>query len=227
MALRNAQVSKILDRAGPQRDVAPVILNVLSSHKKRPSRSKLRSTSITSPWRRITHTSVSISPQSGQAAVPGSQEPASATCPTNSAAEGVCSPERFCPSTPVLALAPTTPNSTVYGVCVYQTCTFSVPFRRKPRPNRPVDGGPFSLARILKPGRRRPTKPQPKCRPESPPPEIPPVFAAKAKDGESRPSAHERKEGPFPPQETAFYAESAETFEARNGLAAKRPDPVM
>jgi hypothetical protein len=29
------------------------------------------------------------------------------------------------------------------------------------------------------------------------------------------------------PQETAFYAESAETFDAMDDLAAKRPDPVM
>ena len=41
------------------------------------------------------------------------------------------------------------------------------------------------------------------------------------------PDAHQRKERPFPPQEKASYAESAQTFEARNDLAAKRPDPVI
>jgi hypothetical protein len=41
------------------------------------------------------------------------------------------------------------------------------------------------------------------------------------------PEAHQRNLGPFPPQETAFYAESAETLEPRNDLAPKRSDPVM
>jgi hypothetical protein len=40
----------------------------------------------------------------------------------------------------------------------------------------------------------------------------------------SLPDAHQRKEGPFPPQETTFYVNPAETFEPRNDLAAKRPD---
>ena len=41
------------------------------------------------------------------------------------------------------------------------------------------------------------------------------------------PGSRQRKEGQFPPQETAFYAKSAETFEARNDLAIGHPNPVM
>jgi hypothetical protein len=40
---------------------------------------------------------------------------------------------------------------------------------------------------------------------------------------ETAPDAHQRKEGPFPPQETAFYTESAETFQAKNDFGLWTP----
>jgi hypothetical protein len=60
---------------------------------------------------------------------------------------GLCLREGFCLSTHVLATVPTSPNRATYGVFLYQTCTFSVPFRRKTGRNRPLDGGPESSSR--------------------------------------------------------------------------------
>jgi hypothetical protein len=78
----------------------------------------------------------------------------------------------------------------------------------------------FLPARILKLAAAA-GKIQPKYRPEPFP--LVPVLAAGAKDGKFR-ARRPRTQGPFPPQETAFYVESAETFQAMNDLAAKRPD---
>ena len=131
----------------------------------------------------------------------------------NRLAEGVRAREGFCPSTDVLALAPTTPNPTVYGVHLYQTCTFSVPFRQK---NALIVSGPasrLSLARILKPAELT-VKTPPRSRP-GPLPEIPPVLDAGPGRGEVLSDAHQRKGGPFPPQETASYAESCRNISAK------------
>jgi hypothetical protein len=133
--------------------------------------------------------------------------------------------EGFCPSTHVLALVPTTSNPAVYGLFVYQTCTLSVPFRRKTARNRGSDGGPVLAGANLQVGPTQAGK-TPKMSPGISSTEIPPVLAAGAKGGENvLPDAQERKQGPFPPQETAFYDESAQTFEARNDLAGKTPRP--
>ena len=121
-----------------------------------------------------------------------------------------------------MALVPTTSNPTIYGLHVYQMCTFSVPFRRKTRPNRPVEGEPVFARANPQVGRRRPVKPS-QNGPESLPQKSRLFLAPRAKDWENcLPNAQQSKEGRFPPQETAFYAESAETFEGRNDLAANR-----
>ena len=83
---------------------------------------------------------------------------------------------------------------------VYLFCTLSTKDRLY---SSGLTASRFSLARIPKPtaaGRLSP----PKYRPEWLPPEIAPVLAAGAKDGEMPPDAQERKGRPFPPQETAF-----------------------
>jgi hypothetical protein len=77
-------------------------------------------------------------PQAGRAALPGIESQRHG----NSPAEGVCSREGFCQSSQVLAVVPTTPNPAIYGLHLYQTCTFSVPFRRKTARNGGCDGEP-------------------------------------------------------------------------------------
>jgi hypothetical protein len=107
-----------------------------------------------------------------------------------------------------------TPNPTAYGLFVYQTCTFSVPFRRKTARNRGATASRF----FAPSGRINPARMSPGISS----PEIPPVLATVAKDREMatwRPPT----QGPFPPQETAFYAESNKTFEPRNDLAPNGP----
>jgi hypothetical protein len=126
-----------------------------------------------------------------------------------------------------MALVPTTPNPTTYGC----SCTKPVPFRyrfdEKPALIVPLPVSRFLPVRILKPaaaGRQNPAK----ISPGIPPPGTTPISATVGQ-GQERwlPGADQRNLGPFPPQETAFYGESTETFEPRNDLAAKRPDPVM
>jgi hypothetical protein len=111
------------------------------------------------------------------------------------------------------------------------TCTKRVPFRcsfrRKTDRNRGCDGEPVFARANPRAGRRRPVKPRP-ISPRNLSPRTTPVLATVAGDRERcLPGAHQRNLGPFPPQERAFYAESAGTFQAMNDLAAKRPDPVM
>ena len=135
--------------------------------------------------------------------LPGIEDSASSRRCTNSAAEGICSREGFCPSTPVLALAPTTPNPTIYGLNLYQTCTFSAPFRRKPRPNCRFDCEPVLSRANPKIGRPGPVKPSQNIA-RNLSPRNPASLAARAKDEICLPGAHQRNLGPFPPQETAF-----------------------
>jgi hypothetical protein len=110
------------------------------------------------------------------------------------------------------------------------SCTKPVLFRyrfdEKPALNRPPHCEPVFARANPKPG-RRPVKTAAKSRPES----LPRIDACFGHRGQGQgiwlPGADQRNLGPFPPQETAFYGESTETFEPRNDLAAKRPDPVM
>ena len=78
-----------------------------------------------------------------------------------------------------MAAVPTTPNPTIYGLHLYQTCTFSVPFRRKTARNRECDGEAVFTASGLHEAARRGTGLEARGRktplqyhPESPPPEI-------------------------------------------------------
>ena len=81
--------------------------------------------------------------------------------------------EGFCPSTHVLALVPTTPNPTSYGAFLYETCTFSGPFRQKTARNdgcgepvfaradlKPTAAGRQNSAQ-MSPGISSPQKPRP------------------------------------------------------------------
>jgi hypothetical protein len=154
-------------------------------------------------------TKASIWPHCGVASANSAQRLLPSSWPrTLSSAD---SGEGFCLSTHVLALVPTTPNPTVYRVHLYQTCTFSVPFRRKPARNRGCDDVPVFACAIPKPATPGPVKRRPNIARNLIRPEIAPVLAARAKGGERKrclPDAQERKEGPFPPQETAFHEES-------------------
>jgi hypothetical protein len=105
----------------------------------------------------------------------------------------------FCPSTHVLALVPTTPNPTVYGVLLYQTCTFSAPFRRKITCNRGCDGEPV-FARANPQAGRRANKTPPKDRPGSPT-RNPACLAAGAQGrGPSYPTPKNARKGHFRPR---------------------------
>jgi len=196
MALRNAQVS--------------LTLNVLSSNKERPSRSKGARHRITSPRRRITHTSVPFRlSQNGLQCQEARSQRRRGVVPTRQPKvllhEFLAKDsEVFCLSTHVLASVPTPPNPTIYGLHLYHTCTFSVLFRRKTRPNRPADGEPVFARANPQVGRRKPVNPA-KMLPRIWPPEIPPVLAARAKDGEDAyPTPKNARNGRFRPQETAF-----------------------
>jgi hypothetical protein len=72
---------------------------------------------------------------------------------------------------------------------------------------------------------KRPGRPA-QMSPGSPPPEIPPVFAAGAKDGEDADPAPTNAKKGRRPEKRHFTADPAETFHGSNDLAAKRPDPV-
>jgi hypothetical protein len=137
----------------------------------------------------------------------------------HSAAEEVCSREGFCLSTHVLALVPTTPNPTIYGP--------HLRFDKKPPAIVAATASRFSLARILKPAACSQVKPRP-ISPAIPSPQVSPVLAAGPKDGDwPTQTPKNARKGRFRPKKMAFYAESAETFQAINDLAAKRLDPVM
>jgi hypothetical protein len=86
--------------------------------------------------------------------MPRSIECVEATRQSNGAA-----PEGFCLITYVLASVPTAPDSTSYTVFLYQTCTFSVPFRRKTARNRESNGQPVFARANPVAGRRNPASP--------------------------------------------------------------------
>jgi hypothetical protein len=142
---------------------------------------------------------------------------------TNSAAKGSAQAQRavvrVLSSHPSLALGPTTSNPTIYEVFVYQTCAFSAPFRRKTRANanRPLDGEPgFAALGLHEAGAERagPWRPEPvnygsKIVRDLLPKKSRLFWPPGPRAGKNA----QVTQGPFPRQETAFYAESVETFE--------------
>ena len=117
-----------------------------------------------------------------------------------------------------MALVPTTPNPTVYGVHLYQTSTFRYRFdeelpliarRRAGFRSRESQAG----RRKIKPGHYRP---------ESLPPEISPVLAAEPGTGKSYPTPTNAREGRFRPGRGNLQ-NFAETVQLKNDLATKTP----
>jgi hypothetical protein len=104
----------------------------------------------------------------------------------------VCSREGFVRAPHVLALVPTTPNPTTYGLHYTKRVPFRYRFDEKPPVNSGCDVvSRFSLTRIFRTtfwlGFTGPVAGRLE---DSLPPEIPPVLAAVAKEGRCLPDAH-------------------------------------
>jgi hypothetical protein len=138
--------------------------------------------------------------------------------------------EGFCRAPHVLVPAPAAPNPAIYRVLLYQTCTFSVPFRRKTARNRGCGGEPvFAASGIhgaganwgvaLAAGARKP----PHYRPESLPPEIPPIWPPGPRTEIAYAAPTNAREGRFRPKKRHSRRVPPKTFHSWNDLAAKTP----
>jgi len=115
---------------------------------------------------------------------------------------------------------------------VYLFGTVSTKIRR----NRPLDDEPDFRSTGSIQSRRgegvTPWSPEPvnrsKTAPESLPPEITPILAAGAEEGDAYPTPKNARKGRFrPKKQHSTQDDPAETFHPYNDLAENRPNPVM
>jgi hypothetical protein len=137
--------------------------------------------------------------QSRLAAGPGSEEPAIWRCCANSIAEGVCPLRGFVQAPTFWRSFQPHQIQPFTGRTCTKTCTFSVPFRRKPRPNGPVHGEPVFARANPQAGRRWPVSP-PKYRPESLPQKSRLFWPLGPRTEEIPPTPKNAREGRFRPK---------------------------